>query len=108
MIVLRNKNFGAIQRIKDQYSGSLKEYHDPKEREKSYKYFINPMKAKTLPEDVRKRVRANAQYKDQDPDKYEKKILKQRQRFAKELEFKYNNPRLGAIKDVIETKPWRK
>lgn len=108
MIVLRNKNFGAIQRIKDQYNGSLKEYRDPREKEIAYKYIINPMKSKTLPEDVKSRVLAGAQYKGQDPDKAEKDLLKQRQQWAKRLEFKYNNPRLGAIKDVIEYKSWRK
>ena len=108
MIVLRNKNFGAIQKIKDQYKGSLKEYRDPRGKETSYKYIINPMKSKTLPEDIRNRVRAGAQYKGQNPDKAEKDILKQRQQLAKKMEFKYNNPRLGAIKDVMEIKPWRK
>lgn len=108
MIVLRNKNFGVIQRIKDQYNGSLKEYRDPREKEISYKYIINPMKSKTLPEDVKSRVRLRAQHKGQNPDKAEKDILKSRQQWAKKLEFKFNNPRLGAIKDVIETKPWRK
>jgi len=108
MIVLRNKNFGAIQRIKDQYNGSLKEYRDPREKEISYKYIINPMKSKTLPEDVRNRNRAWAQYKGQNPDKAEKDLLKLRHREAKKMEFKYNNPRLGAIKDVIEYKSWRK
>ena len=107
MIILRNKNFGAIQRIKDQYKYSLKEYRDPKGKEYVHKYIINPMKSETLPNDVKRRVRVDAQYKGQNPDKAEKDLLKQRQQFGKRLEFKYNNPRLGAIKDVIETKPWR-
>lgn len=65
------------------------------------------MKSKTLPEDVRSRVQARAQYKGQNPDKAEKDLLKLRQQEAKKVEFKYNNPRLGAIRDVIETKPWK-
>lgn len=108
MIVLRNKNFGAIQRIKDQYKYSLKAYRDPKGKEYVYKHIINPMKSKTLPEEYRRWVRADAQNKGQNPDKVEKDLLKQEQQLAKKMEFKYNNPRLGAIKDVIETKPWRK
>jgi hypothetical protein len=108
MIILRNKNFGAVQRIKDQYKYSLKEYRDPKGKEYVHKHIIDPMKSKTLPEDVRNRNRAWAQYKGQNPDKAEKDLLKQRQQWAKKLEFKYNNPRLGAIKDVIENKAWRK
>jgi len=42
MIILRQKSFGAISRMKDQYKYSLSEYTDPKKK-KTLEYYVSEL-----------------------------------------------------------------
>ena len=96
MIILRQKSFGAISRMKDQYKYSLSEYTDPKKK-KGWEDYVSRMNEDN-PTEI---VRPNSE------EKF-KKLISERKKEAKKVEFKLKNPRLGALKDIIENKSWRK
>ena len=95
MIILRQKSFGAISRMKDQYKYSLSEYTDP-EKKKGWEEYVSRMKEDNPTGIIRPRTEEGF-----------KKLISERKREAKKVEFKLKNPRLGALKDTIENKSWK-
>ena len=96
MIILRQKSFGAISRMKDQYKYSFSEYTDPKKK-KTWEYYVSELNQDNPTNIIKPKTQEDFN-----------KLITLRKKEAKKVQFKLKNPKLGAIKDVIENKSWKK